>query len=483
MALNEDVLDISDPLLCEHWSIILENPYEGVLFVDDKGIIRYVSKAFAKYNNARRRDFLGHHFSEFSLDDELARVLETRDYLMLQHHAINKRNFIASRYPVYRKDQEFAGVFARYFSINSKDAKSKYGDEFIEVMGKLQVSEIMRELQRSTMELNSYKDYFNEENLPSDGIGNIVGKSPFMEQLKKNILQISKSPSSVLITGESGTGKELVAKAIHFHGDRTTKPFIKVNCTAIPDTLVESELFGYSDGAFTGARKGGKMGKFELANKGTIFLDEIGDMPLSMQAKILRVLQEREIERIGSEKSIQINVRLITATNKDLEKLVRDGAFREDLFYRINIISLSIPPLRERKGDIPDIAYSILKKMNFHLGRSITDFSPDVMQSLIDYSWPGNVRELMNIIESAMNFCRGSYLSKADFSSFFRIGKAPPQGGILEENPLRAKIESAEKDYLVTIMNQFGGKKKDVAEFLHVSKSTLYRMMKKLDLL
>lgn len=472
-----------DPLLREHWSIILENPYEGVIFVDVNGIIRYASQAFAKYNNGRRRDFLGHHFSEFPIDEHLEHVLQTKSYMMFQHHVINGRNLIASRYPVFRKDNQFAGVTARYFSISSKDLSKKFGDEFIDVINQLQISEIMQELQRSTMELNSYKEYYNEKIQPREGVGSIIGSTELITKLKSSILQISDSPSTVLITGESGTGKELVAKAIHFHSSRATKPFIKVNCAAIPDTLIESELFGYTDGAFTGARKGGKLGKFEMAHKGTIFLDEIGDMPLSMQVKILRVLQEREIEPIGSNHSVPIDVRVVTATNRDLSKMVREGTFREDLYYRINIIGLHCPPLRERKQDIPEISEHIIRYLNTQLGRSVTKIAPETIQVLLHHNWPGNVRELSNILESAMNFCHGSILERVDSSFYFDKMEPALDKDAIEATSMQDKVFSTEKSYLVSALNQFGGSRRKTAAYLEVSKSTLYRMMKKYGLL
>lgn len=234
-------------------------------------------------------------------------------------------------------------------------------------------------------------------------LGNIIGTSDAMQQVKKKILKIADSKSTVLITGESGTGKEIIARAIHAESNRRTNPFVAINCGAIPDTLLESELFGYVKGAFTGADPRGKIGKFELANKGVIFLDEVGDMPLYLQVKILRVLQERKITRIGSNQQIDIDVRVVAATNKEFSALIKENKFREDLYYRLNVIRFEVPPLRERKQDIAEIALHLFKKYCHLFNKKITGIDEDVMRDLVDYPWPGNVRELENTIEFMIN--------------------------------------------------------------------------------
>lgn len=210
-------------------------------------------------------------------------------------------------------------------------------------------------------------------------------------QTKRNALIASRSTSTILITGESGTGKELFARSIHNHSDRVDNPFVTVNCAAIPDNLLESELFGYEEGSFTGAKKGGKLGKFELADKGTIFLDEIGDMSLHLQAKLLRVLQERELDKIGGKSNIFIDVRIIAATNKNLETMVKNGSFREDLYYRLNVIPIKLPSLRERRGDIPLLINYMIDEYSHKLEKEILGIDENAKQLLINYSWPGNI--------------------------------------------------------------------------------------------
>ncbi|MGL5329102.1 MAG: sigma-54 interaction domain-containing protein, partial [Peptostreptococcaceae bacterium] len=234
-------------------------------------------------------------------------------------------------------------------------------------------------------------------------LDNIIGESENIKHVKKEAFIASKSSSTVLITGESGTGKELFARAIHNHSDRCENPFIAVNCAAIPDNLLESELFGYEEGAFSGAKKGGKLGKFELAHKGTIFLDEIGDMSLHLQAKLLRVLQEKEVDKIGGKSNVYIDVRIIAATNKDLEDMVQKGSFREDLYYRLNVIPIHLPSLKERKDDIPLLIDYTIKEYSNKLGKNVERVDREVLKTMMDYKWPGNIRELQNIIEYSIN--------------------------------------------------------------------------------
>ncbi len=251
-----------------------------------------------------------------------------------------------------------------------------------------------------------------EKILSSSDIEGIVGKSKAIVEISSMIKKIAPTSATVLLTGESGVGKEVFAKAIHYYSSRASKPFIKINCAAIPEDLLESELFGYEKGAFTGATKT-KKGKFELANGGTIFLDEIGDMPISLQAKLLRVLQEKEIERLGGSSPIKIDVRIIAATNKDLEKMVYEGTFREDLYYRLNVISIHIPPLRERKEDIPLLVYYFLEKFNKEYNKNLT-IADSLMEKLIQYDWPGNIRQLQNTIERMVILSKDNILTEKD---------------------------------------------------------------------
>ncbi|MBF8984445.1 sigma 54-interacting transcriptional regulator [Lutibacter sp. B2] len=307
---------------------------------------------------------------------------------------------------------------------------------------------------------------------------NIIGESDCINKVKIDAQKAAMSNSTVLIQGESGTGKELFARAIHFYGSRAKGPFIPINCAAIPEQLLESELFGYEEGAFTGSKRGGKAGKFELANKGTIFLDEIGDMPLHLQVKLLRVLQEYTVERIGGNKCIPMDVRIIAATNKNLDQRVLEGEFREDLFYRLNVIPIYIPPLRERKEDISILVEKILTKCNGKLGKIVKGFDESTLDIFLRHKWPGNVRELENTIEYAVNMCGYNLISEVDIPNRLKVKKdkviVETVEGItpIEELEIR-EIKKALKYYANTqqaISNS--------AKALGISRATLYRKIK-----
>ncbi len=466
----------------EMLQMMLDSPYEGIIYVDESGIIKYVNEAFARYTKKSKENIVGHRHAEFAFDNDIDLLLETKDFVPMAFTKIGNRKFIVSRRPVYHS-QEYAGVFSQYFSISPQDVEGNFGKDYLDLIAGIQTKDIMFNVAQTVMELHSYKDEFTKTNSARRGLNNIEGNSPVIQELKQRTLMVSQSPSSVLITGESGTGKELFAQAIHYHGDRATQPFVKVNCAAIPESLLESELFGYVDGAFTGARKGGKMGKFELADRGTIFLDEIGDMPRAMQVKLLRVLQDKEIERLGSEETIPIDVRVITATNKNLLSLVQEGAFREELYYRINVINIHIPPLRERKSDIPAIINYTINELNKNLNLNILSMSPEAIALLVRYDWPGNIRELKNVLEATMNFCRGSVIEADALPYSLHINAEASQKKDSNGQELQGTIDQVEKEQLISVLKQCRGRRKDAAEILNVSKSTLYRLMKKHDLL
>lgn len=316
---------------------------------------------------------------------------------------------------------------------------------------------------------------------------NIIGKSQKMQGIYALIQQATESNVTILIQGESGTGKELVAKAIHFNSLQTTKPFVVVNCAAIPETLIESELFGHERGAFTGATTR-RIGKFEQAHRGTIFLDEIGEMQTSLQVKLLRVLQEREIQRVGGTNNIPIDLRVIAATNKDLEAAVKAGNFREDLFYRIAVFPIVIPPLRERRGDISLLAEHFLKRHAETTGKSITGISAEALQILMDYGWPGNVRELENIIQRAA-LLEPSDVLQARNTALREIGSAHEQlhvPGALGDTAVATKIlplEAVEKQAIAHAMKVKGNNITHAAQALGIDRTTLHRKLKNYDLL
>lgn len=310
-------------------------------------------------------------------------------------------------------------------------------------------------------------------------LDNIIGESNAIKATKKEALIASKSTSTVLITGESGTGKELFARAIHTHSDRCENPFIAVNCAAIPDNLLESELFGYEEGAFTGAKKGGKLGKFELAHKGTIFLDEIGDMSLHLQAKLLRVLQEKELNKIGSKSNVLIDVRIVAATNKNLEDMVKKGTFREDLYYRLNVIPIALPSLKERKEDIPLLIDYMIKEYAIKLNKHVIDIDSEVLNLLINYRWPGNIRELQNIIEYSVNMSLNSTITMDTIPN--RIKNIEFSEDIQINENIK-KLDELEKREIIKAISKYKDYKKDkdlVAKALGISRATLYRKLEK----
>jgi PAS domain S-box-containing protein len=308
-------------------------------------------------------------------------------------------------------------------------------------------------------------------------LGAIMGKNPKMQDLYNLIEVVSNTNSTVLILGETGTGKDLVAKAIHYNSPRRERPFIKVSCAALPESLLESEIFGHKRGAFTGAVND-KPGRFLRADGGTIFLDEIGEIPLSIQVKLLRVLEEKEFEPLGGTKPIRVDVRIIAATNRDLKEDISQGRFREDLFYRLNVVPIHIPPLRERKDDIPLLVDHFIKKFSNGAKKKICSISPHALRTLLDYSWPGNVRQLENVMEYASVHCEGKTIQ----SLHLPVDIKPKQerGKILErENPL----DEVEKELLVNTLKKNNGDREKTAHALQISRTTLWRKMKKYDLI
>jgi DNA-binding NtrC family response regulator len=304
----------------------------------------------------------------------------------------------------------------------------------------------------------------------------LVGNSTAMLEVYKLVAKVSGGKSTVLLEGESGTGKELIARAIHANSPRRDRAFVPVNCAALPDTLLESEMFGHEKGAFTGA-VGVKQGLFEAAHEGTLFLDEIGEMGPALQVKLLRVIQEQEVRRVGGTVPLKVDVRIIAATNKDLEKLVKESRFREDLYYRLNVVRIVLPPLRERKEDIPMLAYHCLQKIGAGSRRVIHGFVPDTIELLQRYHWPGNVRELENVIERAVSLAHGPLLLPTDLPDTIRHAPSTPT----DDNELLT-LDELEKRYLQKVLRETGGNKVKAARILGIDRRTLYRMAERFGL-
>jgi nitrogen regulation protein NR(I) len=320
----------------------------------------------------------------------------------------------------------------------------------------------------------------------------IIGESAQMQDVFKIIDKVADTPSTILITGESGTGKELIASALHGASSRRDKPFIKINCAAIPHNLIESELFGYERGAFTGAVTS-KPGRFELADGGTLFLDEIGEIPVEMQVKLLRALQEGEFERVGGIKTTRVDVRLIAATNRDLQAEIEAGRFRKDLYYRLAVVPIALPPLRERRSDIPMLARHFIEKYNRKLNKRIEGITDEAMAQLQAYAWPGNIRELENLIERVLLFADGPHITAKDLPDTTRQGTTPPpaslaasidtptgEGGL--KDIVRMKAAELEKDLITKALEETGGNVTRAARLLQISRKSLQTKMKEFGL-
>lgn len=305
----------------------------------------------------------------------------------------------------------------------------------------------------------------------------MIGESPAIEGIREIISQVAPSDSTVLITGESGTGKELVAFEIHRQSPRALQNFVKVNCPAIPSELMESEFFGHEKGSFTGAVDK-RIGKFELANRGTIFLDEIGELDPGLQVKLLRVLQDREIDRIGGRRTIKVDVRVVAATNRNLLKAIERGTFREDLFYRLNVVPIHIPPLRDRKEDIPLLVEHFLEKFRRAMGKEVQEVDHRVMERIMAYEWPGNIRELQNLIERAVLLAKREMILPDNLKFLFDFPAASPEKEV--QQPL--SLETVEKRAILEALKLSGGKKDRAAHILGINRATLFRKIKKYNL-
>jgi two-component system, NtrC family, response regulator AtoC len=325
--------------------------------------------------------------------------------------------------------------------------------------------------------------FYRQELLTKYQLKNVIGQTPAMVQVYKTIAKVADTKSTVLLYGESGTGKELVARSIHYNSPRNQRPFIPVDCASLVETLLESELFGHVRGAFTGAVNA-KKGLFEEAEGGTIFLDELANISLSMQTKLLRFLQEHEIKRVGGTENLKVDVRIIAATNQPLEPLVQGGKFREDLFYRLNVVTVTIPPLRERKEDIPLLASHFIQKFSEEYKKAISHISPEALEILTRYSWPGNVRELENTIERAVIFSVHPILLPQDLPQKF-LNAIPEKNldDLTKKYPLASdkfpSLKDIEKNYVLNVLRETKGNKKKAAEILGIDRTTLYRILEK----
>ncbi|MED1472120.1 sigma-54 interaction domain-containing protein [Bacillus salipaludis] len=382
-------------------------------------------------------------------------------------------------FPIVKGSETLGAIGLMGFSMEQKEKMIENAESlkgFLQHLSLVVESQLLPQNERFASQCNLYEDTLNTNKVIT--FDNFVSKNEDMKEVIRKARRIVNSMANVLIRGATGTGKEVLAKAIHYEGNRKNNPFIAVNCAAIPESLLESELFGYSGGAFTGANREGKAGKFELANHGTIFLDEIGDLPLSLQPKLLRVLQEREVERVGGTKSLPVNIRVITATHRNLEEMVQNGTFREDLYYRINVIPLNTKSLKERREDIPFFLQYFICKYCSILNRPYMTVDPHLEKWLIQYDWPGNIRQLENIVEYMVNMAESDVIGFQDLPDYLYQIQAPIQTGGLSLDEMVAEYE---KSIIQSFFMSGHGRndKEKVADELKISLSTLYRKLER----
>lgn len=439
---------------------IIDTAYEWIVVVDHQGKIMYMNKNYCDFLEVNREEVIGTHVTKVIENTRMHIVVQTGEEEIGSPHYIKGNYMIANRIPIYSEHSIVGAVGAVIF----KDTKA--------------LNKMNSHIKSLMSQLQTYIEDWQENNGAKYTLNDIKTVSKQVLELKEKVKNIASGDISVLIRGESGTGKELFAHSIHQLSERSQNPFIKINCGAIPEHLLESELFGYEEGAFTGAKKGGKKGKFVLAHGGTIFLDEVGDMPLNMQIKLLRVLQEKEVEPVGAVKPIPVDVRVIAATNRPLEQMIEENRYREDLFYRINVIPFRIPPLRERPEDIGPLTQFFIEKVSKRTGKRITAIDDEVMSIFNQHQWPGNLRELENVVEAAIHLTSGE---KIEISSLPDYLVDDPKL-LIGQKTLKEILEDTEKRVLEKTLQKYSDDKQLAAKALGISKSSMYEKLKKLKL-
>lgn len=431
------------------------NHMYGLIIVDSEGRLLFIEKSYAQNMGIDPKEDLGRSVLELIPNSLLPHVARTGTPILGKIFHTKKKPLLCNRFPLY-ENQKPIGAFS-YWTFEVTE----------------QLVETIRNLEE---ELNHYKKKSQYEAPVRYSLVDIIGSSATIRRLRSTILTATSNRSTVLIQGETGTGKELVAHSLHQESRFSSQPFVKINCAAIPADLIESELFGYEEGAFTGARKSGFKGKFEQANRGTIFLDEISQLSLSAQSKLLRAIQEKEIERLGGSKTIPIDVRVIACTNDDLKEMVDKRLFRADLFFRLNVIPIEVPPLHEHLEDIPELVDFFAAKYSKILGLGKVVVEPEVYSLLRDYSWPGNVRELEHAIERALNFSQGDRLKSGDFPWLMIKTKA-------SSNPdMKQQKKELERQLILEALERSRGNKSVAAKKLGITRAYLYQKIKKYEI-
>ncbi len=450
---------LSDKQQLEVLKHVFNHIDNGALVVDPEGFITHFNEPYGKFLGLNPADQIGKHVTDVVENSRMHIVAKTGKAEINVSHSIHGQNMLVQRIPI-KENGKVIAVFGHVLFKNIKDV-SKLANK---------LSELQSQVKRYQKELSSLRS-------TRYSFENIIGESQQIEALIKEARKSAATKLPILITGESGTGKELFAQSIHNGSKRNTEAFIRLNCAAIPKDLLESELFGYEKGAFTGASSTGKKGKFELAHKGTIFLDEIGDLPMEMQPKLLRVLEEKEFERIGGNRIVKTDFRLISASNQDLAAMVERGEFRADLYYRLNVVPLHLPPLRERVADILPLARHLLalaSEDGLHSGK---DFSKEAEAVLLRHSWPGNVRELNNVIERTLATTEDMTIQVADLP--FYLHQVKSQTATDQCSLLKEVVAKVEKNAILDALKLTRHNKAKAAMLLGIHRTLLYKKMQK----
>jgi PAS domain S-box-containing protein len=443
--------------LSSHWKTIVDTLQDGILVVDPKGVIQALNPAAERLTGYRAEELIG----------KSCRILDCTGCEIFAKGPAERWCGLYARGDVRAKKCLITNKENR--RVNVIKNASILRDDRGEIIGAVETLTDLSEIVQKQQEILELRKFLHLE----EGFHGLFGKSPIMQGLYELIENVGLTDAPVMIYGESGTGKELVARAIHDVSIRKMNSFIKVNCAALNENLLESELFGHVKGAYTGADRT-RIGRFEAAHGGTIFLDEVGDIPVSTQVKLLRVLEEREIERVGDHQPIKVNVRIISATNRDLEKLIAEGIFREDLFFRINVFPMTLPALRMRREDIPVIVQNFIRQNSHKTGKKIPGMTPEAMEKMMAYSWPGNVRELRNAIEYAFVLCSGGEISLQHLPG--RVASGVEEARKSDANP---ELTRREKKELEALLKEVRWNRSEAARRLKVSRVTLWKRIKK----
>ena len=438
---------------------ILENSYDGIYITNKDSITVYVNKAYENLTGHKRSEYIGKHMDDLIKSGIMkvhitGDVISSKKSITVTEELVSGKNVLITGNPIFNDQNEIIAVVT-----NVRDISEIISLEKKERLAK----EIISRYQKQIFDTATMK--------------NIICESSNTISVFNFAAKVAPKDSTVLLTGETGVGKEVVAKYIHYNSLRKDNNYIKINCGAIPENLLESELFGYVGGAFTGADPNGKPGLFELADNGTLFLDEIGELPLNLQSSLLRVLQDGEVTRVGSTKTKKVAVRLIAATNRNLKKMIQEKTFREDLYYRLNVVPINVPPLRERPEDILPLIHSNLEKYNNQLGENKT-LEPAALAVLLHYSWPGNIRELQNIVERLILTTRDNLITEENLPVFIRTSAEAQPVQSMEHTSLRASMERAEKEVLTRALAEYKSTRA-IAKALQVSQPTIVRKLHK----